>query len=61
MQTKSEILHIQSKLLNTDLRTMNNHDETKNFELVIAQNNPLFEEDEFHVEDVEAHSDSSIN
>ena len=40
---------------------MKNDEATKNYEPVIVQNNPLFEEDELRVEDVEAHSDSSIN
>ena len=61
MQTKLDILYIQSELLNIELRTMNNHEPTKNSELVIVRNNPLFEEDELHVEDAKSHNNSNIN
>jgi len=45
MQTKVNLLQMQSQLLNDELRTLKNQEAIKNFELVFVQNNPLYEID----------------
>jgi hypothetical protein len=53
--TKLDLLQIQFKLLQDELRTLKNQEAIKNSKLVLVQNNPLFEIDipQYRVQEME--------